>query len=338
MAQAFPSADLYALTWDRDAQFDFSGRPVETTFLDRWAALRDRRDLTLPLMSLAWKTVDLHDEYDTVLTSSHAFVRSFPPVRSATHFCYCHTPLRYAWVPEIDDRTNRNIPGKSLALAALREWDRRTAKAVDHFAANSTAVRDRIYECYGRDSRVIHPPVDTDFYDLPEQVFERERALAVSRFVPYKSVALAIESCAAANVPLTVAGRGPQEQMLRDLATDLGADVQFEISPSDERLRELYWSSSLLIFPANEDFGIIPVEAQACGAPVVALDRGGARDTVMPDETGLRVSDQKVSLFADAIRQLVDSPPSAAVCRLNAERFSVTRFTAELRDWMGLTA
>lgn len=334
MAQAYPQADLYALTWNREAQFDFAGRPVTTTFLDRWSVLRERRELTLPLMSLAWKAIDVHGEYDTVLTSSHAFVRSFPPARKATHFCYCHTPLRYAWVPDIDERTRRSIPGKGAAFAALREWDRRTAKNVDHFAANSTAVRDRIHECYGRDAEVIHPPVDTVYYDLPERPVERQRALAVSRFVPYKSVALAIEACAAAGVPLTVAGRGPQEQALRDLAAALAADVRFEISPSDERLRELYRSSLLLVFPANEDFGIIPVEAQACGAPVVALDIGGARDTVVQGETGLRVERQEVGPFAQAITELASSPPSAADCRRNAEGFSKERFLARLREWV----
>lgn len=335
MAQAYPDADLYALTWDRDAQFDFSGRSVTTTLLDRWPALRDRRELALPLMSLAWKAIDVKGEYDRVLTSSHAFVRSFPPARSATHFCYCHTPLRYAWVPDIDERTRRRIPGKSAAFAVLREWDRRTAKNADYFAANSTAVRDRIHECYGRDAVVIHPPVDTVFYDLSEQPVERTRALAVSRFVPYKSVALAIEACAAAEVPLTVAGKGPEEQSLRALAAELKADVEFEISPSDERLRELYRSSLALVFPANEDFGIIPVEAQACGARVVALDIGGARDTVVQGETGLRVPGQESRLFADAIEQVATSPPAETACRLNAERFSVERFVAELRDWVG---
>jgi glycosyltransferase involved in cell wall biosynthesis len=334
MAQAYPDADLYALTWDRDAQFDFSGRPVTTTLLDRWPALRDRRELALPLMSLAWKGIDVRDTYDTVLTSSHAFVRSFPPAKSATHFCYCHTPLRYAWVPDVDARTQRRIPGKSVAFAGLREWDRRTAGNVDFFAANSTAVRDRIHECYGRDSVVIHPPVDTVYYDLPEAPVSRARALAVSRFVPYKSVALAIEACAAAEMPITVAGKGPQEQELRALATRLGADVEFEISPPDERLRELYRSCAALVFPANEDFGIIPVEAQACGAPVVALDVGGARDTVVQGETGIRVARQEVGLFAEAIRELAASPPDPSVCRRNAEGFSVERFIRELRDWI----
>ena len=131
-----------------------------------------------------------------------------------------------------------------------------------------------------------------------------------------------------------MAGRGPEEQALRALAAELGADVEFEISPSDERLRELYRSSAALVFPANEDFGIIPVEAQACGAPVVALDIGGARDTVVQGETGLRVSHQDVRRFADAISDVVSSPPPERACRRNAERFSVERFIDELRSWV----
>lgn len=338
MAQAFPEADLYALTWDRQARFDFGGREVTTTVLDRSSLLRDHRELALPLMPLAWKTISVHDSYDTVLTSSHAFVRSFPPASDAMHFCYCHTPLRYAWVPEVDERTLRRIPGKAAALAALRAMDKRTAGTVDYFAANSTAVQVRIFDCYGRDSVVIHPPVDTDFFRRSEEQGRRQRVLAVSRFVPYKQVSLAIEACAAAGLPLTVAGRGPQERALRALAADLGADVEFEISPSDDRLRDLYRSAVCLVFPANEDFGIIPVEAQGCGAPVVALDVGGARDTVVQGETGMRVGRQTVDEFAEAIRHVVASPPSEAACRRNAERFSHERFIAELRDWIGRSA
>ncbi len=334
MAQTYPEADLYALTWDRDAEFDFGGREVTTTFLDRSELLRDRRELGLPLMPLAWRAIDVHDDYDVVLTSCHAFVRHFPPAKTATHYCYCHTPLRYAWVPELDRRTERRIPLKSSAEAALRRLDSRTVANVDHFAANSTTVRERIRECYGRDSVVIHPPVDTEFYSLPEQPTVRSGVLAVSRFVPYKSVRLALEAAAAAGVPITIAGKGPEEAALRELAVELKAEASFEISPSDERLRELYRTSAALVFPANEDFGIIPVEAQACGAPVVALDLGGARDTVVQGQTGIRVASQTVPEFAAAIRELLAAPPTPETCRANAEGFSTPRYRRELQEWM----
>jgi glycosyltransferase involved in cell wall biosynthesis len=334
MALTYPDADLYALTWDRDAEFDFGGRAVTTTFLDRSKLLRDKRELGLPLMPLAWRTIDVHDDYDVVLTSCHAFVRHFPPAKTATHYCYCHTPLRYAWVPELDRRTERRIPLKSSAEAALRRLDSRTVANVDHFAANSTTVRERIRDCYGRDAVVIHPPVDVDFYSLPAEPEPRSGVLAVSRFVPYKSVRLALEAAAAADVAITIAGKGPEEEALRALAVELGAEASFEISPSDERLRELYRTCGALVFPANEDFGIIPVEAQACGAPVVALDLGGARDTVVQGETGIRVAHQTVAEFADAITQLLAAPPTPEVCRANAEGFSSGRYRRQLREWM----
>lgn len=334
MASAFPSADLYALTWNRDAPFDFGGRPVGTTPIDRSGYLRDHRALALPLMPAAWALTARTATYDTVLTSSHAFSRSFPPARAATHYCYCHAPLRYVWNHSIDVRSRTRLPGTSVAARALAHLDRRTAATVDHFAANSRAVRERIRRFYGRDATVIYPPVDTDYYTLPPARSNRTRALAVSRFIPYKRLDIAIEASAIADVPLTVAGSGPDERRLRTLARSLNADVEFEVSPSDTRLRDLYRSSIALIFPANEDFGIVAIEAQACGAPVVALDAGGACDTVDHNRTGLRVAHQSASSFADALSQVAANPPSPLACRTNAERFSRERFIDQLRSWL----
>jgi glycosyltransferase involved in cell wall biosynthesis len=335
MAGAFPDADLYALTREPGVEFDFGGRELTTTFLDRFEATRRRRELTLPLMPLAWRSIDVRGSYDKVITSSHACVKDFPPARDARHYCYCYAPLRYAWDPSIDDRGSALRNALRPALAALRRWDRRSADAVDEFAAISSAVQDRIARFYGRESRVIYPPVDVEWY-TPAPGSARERALAVSRFIPYKRIDLAIEACAKAGVPLTVAGFGPGERDLRRLAASLNADVEFEISPSDERLRELYRSSLVVVFPANEDFGIVPVEAQACGTPVVALDVGGARDTVVDGETGYRVSEARVNLVAEAVAGVAGGGIDGAACRRNAERFSTARFVAELREWTGI--
>jgi glycosyltransferase involved in cell wall biosynthesis len=333
MAQTYPDADLYALSREPGVEFDFGGRPVATTLLDRSAFLRDRRDLTLPLMPLAWRLIRVRGEYDTVLTSSHACVKAFPPAREATHYCYCHAPMRYAWDPHIDARTLGLGGLLKPGLALLRRWDLRAAAHVDHFAANSEAVRDRIARFYGRDAVVIHPPVDTDWY-TPSSGVERSGALAVSRFIPYKQVELAIRSCARAEVPLTVAGSGPGEADLRRVAAEAGGEVRFEIKPSDERLRELYRTSAALVFPANEDFGIVPLEAQACGTPVVALDAGGTRDTVVDAETGYRVKHAEVDEFASAVQALVSNGNRSEACRRNAERFSVERFKSRLRAWI----
>ena len=335
MAQAFPDAHLYALTREPDVPFDFGGRRVQTTFLDRSAPTRERRQLTLPLMPLAWRAVPVHADYRVVLTSSHSCVRAFPPARRALHFCYCHAPMRYAWDPQIDTRSRATrLPGAPAALSALRRWDARTARTVDHFAAKSTEVAGRIRRFYGREAHVLPPPVDVEWYTPPAPGTAREGVLAVSRFIPYKRLDLVIEASALAGAALTIAGSGPDQARLRELARRAGGEVRFEIAPSDERLRELYRASTALVFPAFEDFGIVPVEAQACGTPVIGLDRGGLRDTVTDGSTGILVGEQNPRSFADALRRLATETFRPEECRANAERFSRGRFIAGVRTWV----
>jgi glycosyltransferase involved in cell wall biosynthesis len=334
LGEAFPSADLYALTREPGVPFDFGDRDVHTTVLDR-PALRRRRDLTLPLMPLAWRILGARRSYDTVVTSSLACAKGFAPGRSATHYCYCHAPMRYAWQPDIDSRRHALGPAVDIGLKWLRRWDRRSAAWVDSFAANSTAVQQRIRDFYDRDAEVIHPPVDTDFFTPADGNREGEPyAFAISRFIAYKRTDLAIEAAARAGLPIVVAGSGPLEAELRATAERVGANARFEIQPSDERLRELYRGASVLVFPALEDLGMIPVEAQACGTPVVGLDEGGTRDTVVHGATGLRVKEQTVDAFAEAIEAIVANPPEPAACRKHAESFSRPRFIERVRGWV----
>ena len=334
MAEAFPDADLFALTREPEVPFAFGGRPVHTTFLDRFAFLRRRRDLTLPLMPLAWSLMRPRRRYDRVLTSSHACVRAFPPGRRAEHFCYVHAPMRYVWDVGIDARASGGGVVKEAALRMLRRWDLHSTRNVDRFAVNSTAVSDRVRRLYARDAQVIFPPVDTEFFTPGPDDRIREGVLAVSRFTPYKRLDLAIDACTLAGLPLTVAGSGAHEAELRARARAAGTHVRFEISPSDEQLRELYRSSEMLIFPVNEDFGIVPVEAQACGTPVVAIDRGGARDTVVHGRTGFLAERQDAHVLADVLLQLRAGGMDRDVCRANAERFSRARFCAEITAWL----
>jgi glycosyltransferase involved in cell wall biosynthesis len=335
LAETFPSADLYALTRDPEVPYELGGRPVRTSFLDQ-GALRERRDLTLPLMPAAWRLLGARASYDTVVTSSLACAKGFAPGRSAAHYCYCHAPMRYAWQPEIDSRSHPAGPLVDVALGWLRRWDRRSADWVDSFAANSTAVRQRIRDFYDRDAEVIHPPVDTEFFTPGDggSPSEKPYVFAISRFIPYKRTDLAIEAATRAGLPIVVAGSGPLEGDLRATAERVGADARFEIQPSDERLRELYRGAAALVFPALEDLGMIPVEAQACGTPVVGLDEGGTRDTVVQGRTGLRVKDQTADAFAEALEAVVAHPPDPAECRSHAETFSRPRFIERVKDWI----
>lgn len=333
MAGAFPAADLYALTLNRSAHFDFGGRQPATTFLDGVPGLRRHRMVQLPLMPLAWRYASGR-RYDVVVTSSHACVKGFRPGREALHLSYCYTPMRYLWLASIDTRRRRT----SLAAPVehwLRGWDLASVRWVDEFAAISEAVRRRIEELYGRPSRVIHPPVDTSHY-TPGDVTSSPGgfALAVSRMVPYKRLDLAIRACHRLGQPLVVAGSGPAETDLRCLAAGLGADVRFVIRPDDGGLRDLYRAADVLVFPAEEDFGIVAVEAQACGTPVVALDRGGTVDTVIPGATGVLVAAQEEDAMAAGIESALNRRWDPAACRRNAERFSVAAFTSRFRSWV----
>jgi len=333
MAKTFPSADLYALTVDRGQNFSFSGRSVTTTFLDHVAPLARTRSLQLPLMPLAWRFASRR-RYDLVITSSHACAKGFRPGRTSLHLSYCHTPMRYAWLSSVDRRARTGY-FRRLGEEYFRRWDRMSAHWVDEFAANSTCVRDRIQQFYGRQARIIAPPVDTEFFVPPLEAGSKgEFALAVSRMVGYKRLDLAIQACRHVGYPLVVAGAGPEEGRLRALAADLGADVKFVRSPDDGALRELYRGAQVLIFPGEEDFGIVPVEAQACGTPVVAYGRGGVLDTVVPGVTGVLVAEQDERSLAAGIEAVLENPPDPLRCRENAERFSADRFQHQFREWV----
>lgn len=329
MAATFPDADLYALSLEPGVEWRFD-RPVRTTFLDRRVA-RAHRAMSLPLMPLAWRTVS-RQRYDVVLTSSHACAKGFRPGRAATHFSYVHTPMRYAWHADIDGRS----PASGAGRAALRWWDRRSADWVDSFAVNSTEVARRVMDAYGRASTVIHPPVDTDWFtpgDAPRRHF-----LALGRWVAYKRFDFVVELARHVDAPFVVAGGGPEEGNLRRAARGR-SNVEFVARPSDTKIRELLRGALALVFPGREDFGMVPVEAQACGTPVVALGEGGVLDTVVDGETGALVPTLDVGSFVWAMGRIADpGPATSAACRAHAEEFSVASHSTALTAWVGGTA
>jgi glycosyltransferase involved in cell wall biosynthesis len=239
--------------------------------------------------------------------------------------------MRYAW-DQFDayfgpDRLG--TVGSALmrpVMARLARWDRDTANRADRYVAISHYVAGRIRRYYNREPTVIYPPVDTDYFRPGESGPERF-ALVVSALVPYKRIDLAIDACRLAGVPLTIAGDGPDRPSLERVAS---SDVQFLGRRSDEEIRELYRRAAVTLLPGEEDFGIVPLEAQACGRPVVALGRGGALETVVAGETGILVDDSTPQAFADGIAQALDRTFDATVIRRHAERFSRTRFADEM--------
>ena len=239
--------------------------------------------------------------------------------------------MRYAW-DQFDayfgpDRIGR-LPSRLMrpAMAALARWDRDTSSRADRYVAISHYVAGRIGRYYNREATVVYPPVNTDYFHPDGSAAER-MALVVSALVPYKRVELAMDACAAARIPLKIVGDGPERAALERRAT---SNTEFLGRLPDPDVRDLYRRAAVVLLPGEEDFGIVPLEAQACGRPVVALARGGATETVVDGETGMLVEEATVAAFADAIGRAADRAFDAAEIRRHAERFGRTRFGDEM--------
>jgi glycosyltransferase involved in cell wall biosynthesis len=329
MARRYPEAQLYALTRNPDVEFAFD-RPVTTTFLQRSAWLREHRSVSLPLMPLAWMLMP-RVEADIVVTSSHAFSR-FVRSRARLVLSYVYTPMRYAWQPDVDTRGAGKLTAP--ARAALKALDRRSTRRVDAFAGISTEVVHRIQDFYDREARVIFPPVDLARFSPGAWAERGDFILGVSRWIPYKRLDLVIQVGEALRMPVIIAGRGPEGQALRQLARRASVVVEVVESPSDEDLAELYRRCRLLVFPAIEDFGIVPVEAHACGAPVVALAQGGTRDIVADGRTGALSNSQSLRDLVDACRRALTLGDVTAAAARQAQMFSTPVFEREFGQWI----
>lgn len=330
LAAAFPSASLYALSREPGVHFDFQGRSVTTTFLDT-DVLRARRGLTLPLMPIAWKRLSKRQRHDAVISSHHAFAGSNQLARGGIHLCYVHTPARYVWTPDLDGRGSSRL--LLPARAALKRIDVRAAARITDIAANSTEVAARIKRFWKREARVIFPPVRTEFFgdNLPATP-TRDYVLGVGRWIPYKNLHLVIEAADRAGMPVKIAGRGPDRSAIDASARRARVQVEIIESPTDEALRSLYQNAAALIFPTYEDFGIVPVEAQAAGTPVVALGRGGAQDTVIGGVTGVLANSLRIDALANALKECVKEL-DACSCMRNATRFSAETFRRTVCAW-----
>ena len=329
LALTFPEADLFALTQQPGVLLNTGGRPIRTTMLDR-ASLRERRNTTLPLMPIAWRRLG-EGGYPLVLSSHHAFAHANRLAGDGTHLCYVHSPARYVWSPEIDGRGDKWY--LAPARAALKGVDRRASRGVTAYAANSRTVAERIGRFWGREAVVIPPPVRVDFFGACDSAPPtRDYLLGVGRWISYKNLHLIAEVAERLDMPAKIAGKGPDKERILAAARSARVPVEVIEAPSDDALRRLYRNAACLIFPTVEDFGMVPVEAQAAGAPVVALARGGALDTVADGVSGAFTDAPSVDALAEAARIAI--PLAGDGPRKNAGQFSFEVFRASIAHWV----
>ena len=336
----FPHAPVYTLFYNPDVfEGQWDARRLRTSFLQRLpGATRSHRPWPLALMPLAAEQFRF-DDFDVVISTNHSFSKGILTGPNTLHISYCFTPTRYAW-----DDSHRYVREFSqsrtfqwaapIALSYVRFWDFYASQRPDVYVTTSEYVRRRIRKYYHRQSKVVPPPVNVSKFSV--QLNHERYYLVVSRLVPYKRVDVAIRACEALGRKLIVVGSGPELEGLKKIA---GKQTRFPGFVDEEELARLYAGARALLFPQEEDFGITPLEAAACGKPTVAFAAGGARETIINGVTGVLCEEQTPEAFAEAILQLEEMRFDPLVIRAHAQSYDRSVFLDRMRelvhnDWL----
>jgi glycosyltransferase involved in cell wall biosynthesis len=335
----FPDAPIYTSYCSDEWRQKFNGKVV-TGFLQHWPFSKLRK--FLPVLRIWWFTHLKFDGYDLVISSSgngEAFGVRVP--ESTVHVCYCHTPTHFYWRnyeqylkhPGFGVFDPLARLGLRILAGPLRRWDLRASKRPDYFIANSTHIQSDIKKYYGRDSAVIHPPIDTTRFEesKAESHVSKKGFVTIGRQVPYKRVDIIIEACTKLGLPLAVVGRGPEHERLKKLA---GPTVTFDSNASDEAVAQYLRSGKAFLFAAFEDFGVTPVEALAAGTPVIAYKAGGALDYVMPGKTGEFFTPQTTEALVHALQGFDPKRYSQMGISTFAEQFSSDEFASKIQTFL----
>ncbi|MEJ0022953.1 MAG: glycosyltransferase [Alphaproteobacteria bacterium] len=323
LCELFPQADIFTHVYDpANVSQTITSHRVQTTFIQRLPFARRLYKKYLSLMPMALEEIDLRG-YDLVISSESGPAKGVIPPPDAYHLCYCHSPMRYVWDQYHVYRESAGALSRAsmpLLIHPLRVWDVTSAARVDQFVANSNSIKERIKKYWRRPAMVVPPPVEIERFRLSKEV--GDFYLYVGEAVPYKRLDLAIEACNTLGRRLVVIGGGPDMRRMRALA---GPTIEFLGHAPPHILRDYYAHCRALLFPGEEDFGIVPVEAMASGRPVLAFGRGGALDTVVDGETGMLFHEQSVEALSRAIEDFEavgDRAFDPARLRAHASQFS----------------
>jgi glycosyltransferase involved in cell wall biosynthesis len=336
--EMFPEAPLFTSVYDKKRAGWAKVFPeVKTSFLQNLPFAKSNHEYLAPFMPLAFETVSLgaFEGYDLIISTTSEAAKGVITKPGTKHICYCHTPTRYLWVAPEDYFKNPLFRFLSKpAVNYLKKWDVTASSRPDCFVANSNVVKSRIKKYYDKDSVVIHPPVDIARFSSPSiHPQKRDRYyLIVSRLVAYKKIDTAIEAFNRLGKKLVIAGCGKEMERLKKMANN---NIEFLGFVDENKLLDLYAGAGAFIYPQEEDFGITAVEAQAAGVPVIALNRGGVRDTVLNNKTGVFFDEQTADSLIEAVERFENLNFSKTEIRKNAKRFSKEVFKKKMQELIG---
>jgi glycosyltransferase involved in cell wall biosynthesis len=347
--EIFPDAPIYTLFYDQKIVDEFfPEKKIRASFLQKVPFIKRHHRIFPPLMPMAVEKFNFSD-YDLVISDSAAFGKGIITNPKTLHICYCHTPTRYAW-----DDSHKYIKEFSMPKLAkifvpffmnyLRLWDKEAAQRVDKFICNSRFVEQRIKKYYKQDAEVIYPPIDTDFFkpsDLAKSPSATNGAsyyLMVGRLLPYKRFDIAIEAFNKLELPLKIIGKGPEMKKLKKMAN---WNIEFLGELAGEKLREYYQNCQALIFPQEEDFGIVALEAMGCGKPIIAYRGGGALESVLEGKTGVFFDEQNTDSLVEAVKKFCllinELGFDSTFIRNHAVKFDKEIFKKKIKDFIDKT-
>jgi len=328
LAEIYPKAPIYTSVYDERKVTGFEKSTIIPSFLQNIPLLKSHREFLVPFVPFAFEQFDL-SKYDVVISSTTVGAKGVLTKPGTIHICYCHTPTRYIWEPHVDPRASQGKFGwlRRKVSHKLRIWDRVAADRVDFFLANSRYVANRIKKYYKRDAMVVYPPVDVELFKPVPASQIGDYFLFVSRLVDYKRCDIVVEAFNQTGHKLKIIGGGPEEQKLKSIAK---SNIEFLGPKYGEDLRDYFARAKAFVFVAEEDFGIVPVEAMACGRPVIAYCQGGVKESVIPGITGMIFQEQTPESLALAIKHFEVADYDPIQIRQQAEKFSTERFKAEI--------